>query len=130
MSLWEELESCFLSRKKSDITPLAALYRLVVECIGADNVTACVNGAGVKEISLNDYSLKEEYWPLKKFKSSDIFIKHTNAKPRQESGFPIVVFLSKNICYVIDGNNRINKWLNETGLQNKSVRTFVIESKI
>lgn len=114
--LWSELEACFTCRKATDYTPLNAITRIIQEDIDRT----------LQEITPNNCDLREEYVSLGNLRK---FIRrHSKCNPRSENG-ALIALEHANSFYIIDGNNRLNKWLNQPHSPQQECRIIVIKYK-
>ena len=110
--LWKQLDKIFQIGEEGqapDKTGIVKLNRLARKEDSYPKLMAEIGDVGPansKIEKLTDLSLTD----LGKYE----LCKHGKAQPNREDG-PLVVIHWKNINYVVDGTNRINKWNEEGG---------------
>ena len=105
-ALWERVRAAFGYHqiKGIDKTPQAALNRIAAKCI---HVSFDPSNCTVHEefLSLDDLRQLKRY--------------HDKDRPLREDD-PIVVLVYQGQRFVIDGNQRVNKWLKEGSTERRS----------
>lgn len=98
--LWELAYSCLEHHRKSnDGTANDALNRLVREYVPA-----------ARDVRLGEEncSIREESWTNDQL--AQVARRHSRANPKHEAG-PLLVVVYNGVGYLVDGNNRVNKWI-------------------
>ena len=105
--LWTQVHGAFKAHQiaPTDRTPQIAMNRIAAKCIGLSLIPDCG-----EFFSQDNCDVYEEVLSLDDLKRLKRY--HTRANPLL-NGDPIIVLLYGEDRYVIDGNNRVNKWVND-----------------
>jgi hypothetical protein len=117
-ALWNQAEDLLRHHQKSsDATPLDALNRLFHEA-----------APKAKAIRLSNANCRiaSESWSTEKL--SGLYRRHDRANPKDEA-CPILLVRWRSNHYLIDGANRINKWLKENKEGEHAVLVIVVADK-
>ena len=118
--LWKQVYAAFKAHQIPDVdrTPQMAMDRITAKCIGLSSdcwVSFSQDNCNVYEVVLSLDDLKK------------LTCYHTRSIPLI-NGDPIILLLYGGDRYVIDGNNRVNKWVKEEDPTPR--RALFLKSKI